>query len=387
MKKLLFIAASLFYLYGSAQIVNIPDPNFKALLLSGNVTSDIDGFTTPLDLNNDNQIQVSEAQAIYGIHLWQNSQYMVSDLTGIAAFSNLEFLSVDYHSITVLDLSGNNRLQRIQLINNPISSINLSTLADLKFLECRGSALTQIDVSNNIQLLALEMNNNQLSSIDVSSNVNLEALYVNNNHLSNIDVSQNPNLKGLTFHNNTLSEIDVSHNLQLKVLYCQNNLLSTVDLSGNPEMDFFDCSYNPMESFNVKNGSSFSIYFDFAGIPNLQSICADAFEMDRVLSKISEYGYTNVSVNAACNSLATADFELGKLSIYPNPATNQVRLENLPSGGKLSIYNPDGKIVYETAIALKSESINLENFASGIYFVHVDHNGTRRTEELVIEGK
>lgn len=369
----------------SAQIVNIPDPNFKALLLSGNVTSDIDGFVTPLDFNNDNQIQVSEAQAIYGIHLWQNSQYPVSDLTGIAAFSNLEFLSVDYHNITVLDLSENTKLLRIQSINNPVSSINVSTITNLDLLECHNNALTQIDVSNNIHLRSLELFGNELSTIDVSSNVDLELLYVSNNQLSNLDLSHNPKLSGLTFQNNMLSEIDVSHNPELKVLYCQNNLLSTIDLSTNPEMDYFDCSDNPLESFNIKNGSSLDI-FGFAGIPNLQSICADAFEMNTVQSKISEYGYTNVTVNSSCNTLATADLAISNLSIYPNPATNQVRLENLPAGSQLSIYNPDGKIVYKTAIAFESESVNLENFASGIYFVHVNHNGTNRTEKLVIEG-
>jgi hypothetical protein len=81
MKKLYFLLFIAFSFATNAQIVNIPDANFKAKLLSANASNgiastempvyDASGITewsvpsySTIDINNDGEIQVSEAQAI-----------------------------------------------------------------------------------------------------------------------------------------------------------------------------------------------------------------------------------------------------------------------------------------------------------------------------------
>ena len=70
-------------LSGFAQIVTIPDANFKAALLA---------HSPVIDLNNDGQIQVSEAVAFTGT-MSINSKN-IADLTGINAFVNITRSSV-----------------------------------------------------------------------------------------------------------------------------------------------------------------------------------------------------------------------------------------------------------------------------------------------------
>ncbi|HOZ30820.1 MAG TPA: hypothetical protein PLL66_07870, partial [Bacteroidales bacterium] len=75
MKKLiLFPVTILFAILSNAQIVNIPDANFKAALV-GNLS---------INTNGDNEIQVSEASAYAGVISVEDME--ISDLTGIEAF-------------------------------------------------------------------------------------------------------------------------------------------------------------------------------------------------------------------------------------------------------------------------------------------------------------
>ncbi len=78
MKHILLALGLLFSFTASAQIVNIPDPNFKIALLN---------YTPPIDTNEDGEIQVSEAEAV--IYLLRLDNKGINDLTGIEAFVNL----------------------------------------------------------------------------------------------------------------------------------------------------------------------------------------------------------------------------------------------------------------------------------------------------------
>ena len=84
MKKLIF---SLTLLFGclaaaTAQIVNIPDANFKNALVNG-ICVDTDGDTIgdiSVDSDNDGEIQVAEALAVIRLYIGSKN---ITDLTGV----------------------------------------------------------------------------------------------------------------------------------------------------------------------------------------------------------------------------------------------------------------------------------------------------------------
>ena len=67
--------------YANGQIINFPDPNFKAKLLQPNVG--YDEFWEPLtiDINNDGEIEQSEALAVYYLSIQIPGN--ITDITGI----------------------------------------------------------------------------------------------------------------------------------------------------------------------------------------------------------------------------------------------------------------------------------------------------------------
>ncbi|WP_104734195.1 T9SS type A sorting domain-containing protein [Hanstruepera ponticola] len=167
MKQFLALTALLISISINAQIVNIPDANFKAALIAVGV-----------DTNNDGEIQVSEAEEVTTLNI---GGFGITNLAGIENFINLLILSCYNNEIQNLDLSENEFLERLSIDNNQLTSIDLSPLVNLQYLYCSNNQLTEIDLSNNLFLRSLQVDTNDLTELDVSGNFNLNYLQCNSN--------------------------------------------------------------------------------------------------------------------------------------------------------------------------------------------------------------
>src|SRR5690606_28086842 len=117
---LLFITA-----FTQAQIVNIPDSNFKNALVN-TLCVDTDGnstFDSDADINNDGEIQLSEAQAVLRLNISDNS---INSLEGIESFTELVLLYCQYNAIVDLDLSQSSNLQYLRCYNNDLTNLDVT---------------------------------------------------------------------------------------------------------------------------------------------------------------------------------------------------------------------------------------------------------------------
>jgi len=280
MKKLYFLILIIVSFTVKAQIVNIPDANFKAKLLSAAVSnSQVASSSTPvfvnsnwavpdyckIDINNDGEIQVSEALNIKWLKI--QTVFDVADLTGLEAFTNLEY-----------------------------------------FLCTDNSILNTINVSQNINLKVLKIGNNNFSTLDVSNNINLLDLACNNSNLTNLNITNNPLLKRLLCYNNNISVLDFSNNPNLEYLQCGNNSLTTIDASICPLLTTLTCHGNNLININIKNNNNTWLTMHFDYMPNLQYICADEEDIAMINQKINIYGYTNCNVNSYCSFVPGGTF-------------------------------------------------------------------------------
>jgi len=163
MKNILLITFLLLTTTLFSQIVNIPDPIFKGILL------------TQFDANNDGEIQTYEVNSVTEL-LVETSN--INDLTGIAAFTSLEHLNCMENNLTTLDVSSNNAL------------INL---------ECQNNLLNNLIINDNLQSLNCAHNN--LINLNLANATNLDTVFCNNNEFTSLDFSNTP-LVFLTCHDN-----------------------------------------------------------------------------------------------------------------------------------------------------------------------------------------
>jgi hypothetical protein len=160
---------------------NFPDPNFRKWLLEQSYGSK--GYITDAEITNIIKIDVSIFDPMTIPSL------LISDLTGIKFFINLEELYCSNNAICSLDISDLTNLRVLRFNRNLLTSLDVSDLTNLEVLNIMTNQLTSLDVSSLTNLRDLRFNNNQLTTLDVSSLTNIETLSCSSNQLTSLDLT------------------------------------------------------------------------------------------------------------------------------------------------------------------------------------------------------
>ena len=273
------------------------------------------------------------------VDLYCNNNQLVG--LNVTQNTGLKNLNCQHNLLTTLDVSQNTVLENLSCYNNQLTSINVIQNTVLRYLDCQNNAIIGLDVTHNLSLENLYCSNNSLTNLDVTQNVSLLSLVCSNNQFTNLDVTQNVNLGQLVCENNSLTSLDITQNQYLLLLFCSNNQLTSLDLTHNTYLEdfqcknnqfisldlsaitslvYFDCKDNlPLQSLYLKNNFAEIDYddvntmvdlpvFTFSGLPNLQYICADDFQVEAIQNQIAVYGYTNCHVNSYCSFVPGGEY-------------------------------------------------------------------------------
>lgn len=351
MKKIILLLLLTFG-FANAQIINIPDANFKAELLAASPTMqkalNFSDQWIKIDANDDGEIQETEAQQVKLLAL---SEFLIFNVTGIDGFSNLESLRISTSLITTLNVSGLANLKSLTCLNMPILSalnvdgateltnlslfslpnittLSVGNLTNLTALNCFGTSIVSLNVSNLPNLseilysgnaLTTTMNLNELPSLtklDCAFN-DLSVLTVNNlPALTDLNCSGNkltnlngfPNLIKLNCENNDLTSLNVSSLAGLTELYCGGNELTSLNVNGLANLTTLSCSYNKFVTFTL------------SGLPNLVHLdCGNNNELTSVtLQNLPNLQEFKVVGNLSGNAVPLGQLTTLNLSGLPN---------------------------------------------------------------------
>ena len=313
--KNLYLFLLFINVFSYGQIINIPDPNFKTLLLQADTNNNIAGYVK-IDSNNNNEIEQSEALLVNYFIL---PPHNISNLIGIEYFTNLQDFTCYSNQITSLDLSALTQLVTLGIGSNPLTNLNLTGLISLEFVNCGGNQLTELDFST---LTALEV---------------------------------------VICGQNLFTELDFSNNLvfdQLSADECPN--LTTIKINNNYPQNFSQTPYNGCWVNN----------------PNLVNICVDANEVAPIQTFLSNCNITQ-PINIATDCiLSTEDFVASSFSIAPNPTSGNISFDNSKASFQaVSVYNYLGQeILSKKLIATSNEELNLSNVEKGIYILRFSND-------------
>ncbi|MBJ2124087.1 T9SS type A sorting domain-containing protein [Flavobacterium sp. IB48] len=251
MKKLYFLLLLFcFFNLGNAQIINIPDINFKMKLIALNV-----------DTNSNFQIEVSEALSLNFLDL---SNSNISSFEGLENFVNLEYLNcsnnpvnrdIDFNvlkKLVYLNYSSIQSKRYLKITDLPnLATLRIEGLTNLEFLECTGNPkLATLSVNGAVNLTEMWASNNALTSLEIEGLTSLKKMYCQVNKLATLNIDALTNLEDLECGGNLLTSLNLTQLTNLKGLACSNNKLFKLDASNLSNLTTLDCSFN--EIFELK---------------------------------------------------------------------------------------------------------------------------------------
>ena len=283
----------------TAQIVNIPDPILKYQLITFPIADLGNGFNEIADTNGDGQIQVSEAEAVLGLQLVEQS---IADLEGLQYFINME----------IIDCSQNGLIDYIPTTFWP----------NLVYLESDANNIVNIDVTQNPLLEVLILDFNPLTSLDVAQNSLLKELSLSGCQLSNLDVTQNPILEILHCNGNQLTSLDIQNE--------NNNLLWSMISVENPNLTCIqvdDVQYANNQSNWHKD--EIAIYSEDC------NLSLNETELQQIINiypnPAKESIYIEIAENIEIEKITIYDI-LGKIVLTEKNSFNKLNLSDLNSG-------------------------------------------------------
>lgn len=302
--KTLLLAAGLFcFNLTEAQVIAIPDANFKSALLTASVENgiarDINQNYIVVDTNGNGEIEVSEAETVYHL-LVGNSD--IGSMAGVEQFTNLETLECSGNALTALNVNSMTTLRNLSCTTNQLATLDISGLINLESFDCSNNNLLSLNMQGCTALIHIYCNYNQLTTLDVAGLPNLLSLTCTDNQLTALDLGGLTMLDFVNCDFNQIETLNVEGCGALEVLLCAENQITSLDLSGcHPQM--VDADHNQLEVLIIKNGYDDSeAYINFSANPPLRYLCVDDSEFDIYEEILEFYEYYDVVIGSYCSA-------------------------------------------------------------------------------------
>jgi len=79
------------------------------------------------------------------------------------------------------------------------------------------------------------------------------------------------------------------------------------------------------------------------------------------------------------------DFETSEVTLYPNPAKDNLFIHGINGKNAAALMTIEGKIVRKYNLLSNQEQFSLEGIEAGIYFLSIEQDGRKIVKKVVIE--
>ena len=285
-----------------------------------------------VDTNGDSQISLEEAEAV---HILNVAEYGITDMTGIGIFYNLDTLYCGDNYFTSLNLSGITTLKyldcsgHLNITVTPLQTLNLSGCTGLTWLNCSSSKLTSLDLFGCTALTYLDCSFNLLTYLDLSANTRLESFN------------------------------------------CAANQLSCLDLSSNTLIGSGTEEHTPL---------------DLGFMPTLTEVCVWVTPFPTPGMELNTSGSDNIYFTENCQGCFTAIEENpeAEFLVFPNPVDDMLTIRSAqPRHMIVEIASPGGQLISIQEIEGTTLQLDLSPFQKGVYFITIRSRDLVTTKKII----
>lgn len=191
---------------------------------------------------------------------------------------------LDLSGNVITDISGFSsnlgNIEQLRLNGNVIPDLILPvSMPNLTSISFNGTSNNNLNFANSPNLQGININSGNMSVIDLTNVPLLYGLNIVGNPITTLNLSNNNLLSSLFVAACPITTLDFSNLTSLTSASCQDLLITELDLSNNPLVTNIRFHDNPnLTHINLKSGMVNTINYntsDFYGVPNLAYICTD----------------------------------------------------------------------------------------------------------------
>jgi len=234
--------------------------------------------------------------------------------------------------------------------------------------------------------------------------INVDSLTINNTMAEELNVGTLVNLKYLNCADNMLTDIDVSNNTLLEYLNISSggdvfpfNAFYEIDLSSNPNFKELD-AWGGLNRIDLRNGNNnpdmrinISVII-INGPPGEGHTCIEVDDAEAAQGHSFPYSewvvnhYNQFYSFVASCELATEDFSKNTITVYPNPASDVLHINNKTDVAveKAVLFDISGRMVRQYE-GISAEGLSVSGLEKGMYLLTMFSGKTTQAHKVIIE--
>lgn len=221
----------------------------------------IDTFTCPYPF----------VSSLKGIEYFQKMSKLVVKNSALDSFSLNKTMALDTLRLLInkdlqyVDVSGCTNMRYIRVSDIPATSLNLSNLPALNYINLISlKRLSDLNTSNSTNLRHL-MTYGLISmrSVDVSGNPELRRLYLESGSaINSIDVTHNPKLYGLVAtYASSLKSVDLSKNDSIRFVQFDDSNIDSIDFRNNHKLVSVAMLRTPLRNLDFRQNPDLKLLY------------------------------------------------------------------------------------------------------------------------------
>ncbi|WP_251622610.1 leucine-rich repeat domain-containing protein [Odoribacter lunatus] len=194
-------------------------------------------------------IDLKKCNSLVGLSLENQNIYEID----IAGFTELRYLKIRDSRLKSLNADGCSKLSYCYLSSdshyyNNLESLNINDCKNLKILDLYYNKLKELNIPKGSQLEKLNLAENEITTIDLSNCSLLQEVDLSDNELKELSIPKGSQLESLDLSSNEITTIDLSNGSLLQEVDLSDNELTSLDVSKNTELTELDCRRNEFDA-------------------------------------------------------------------------------------------------------------------------------------------
>ncbi|MGV7108131.1 LamG-like jellyroll fold domain-containing protein [Flavobacterium sp. U410] len=299
--------------------------------------------------------------------------------------NNIETLGSGFNNPTGVAIQSDGKIVVADKFNNAIKRMD-SDASNIVTLGSGFSGPSGVAIQTDGKIVVADTFNNTIKRMD-SDGGNIEVLGSGFSSPTGVAIQADGKIIIAGFGNSTIKRMD-SDGSNIVTLGSGFSMPFGVSIQSDGKIVVADYGNNAIKRMNADGSNIEILAYGAYSYPNGVTIQADgnivvADSGNSLIKRITEASTSNrVPVNVDVTTLGTSNFDANSFKIYPNPSTGIFTIDTKEEV-QIEVFDLVGKMIKKENIHIGVNSIDVTNYANGVYLLRVNNSGKINTYRLV----